>query len=207
MIEQRTEEWYAERLGHVTASRVADVLAEIKSGEAASVINYRADIVCERLTGEKAEEGFTSKAIQRGVDLEPAARNWYCMTRGVLVTQLGFVKHPTIQWFGASPDSEVGDEEGGLEIKCPNTATHIATLIAGKADAKYYKQMQAQMACKPKWQWVDFVSFDDRLPEHLQGAIFRVPRDQKFIDEMEAKVKAFLASVDATIAKLAELGK
>lgn len=203
MIEQRTDEWFAERLGFATASRAADVLAEIKSGEAASVTNYRAELVCERLTGKKSEDGFTSKAIQRGVDLEPAARAWYCEQRGVLVTQLGFCKHPTIAWVGASPDSAVGDD-GGLEIKCPNTATHIATLLAGKADAKYFKQMQWQMWVTG-WKWVDFVSYDDRLPDHLMGVIHRVERDQKFIDEMEVKVKAFLASVDAQLAKLAEI--
>lgn len=195
-MDQRTPEWYAARAGKVTASRLSDVLASIKSGEAASRANYRAELVAERLTG-KCSEGFSSGAMQWGVDTEPAARLAYEAETGLIVSEVGFVDHPTIKHSGASPDGLVGDD-GLIEIKCPETKTHIATLISGKAPTKYMPQMQWQMACTGR-AWVDFVSFDPRMPESMQLFIIRVPRDHGLIDGYEHAVRDFLAEVEETI--------
>jgi hypothetical protein len=194
MIDQRSPEWYAERAGHVTASRIDDVLSEGKGGkESAGRRNYRAQLAVERLLKRSLDdEGFVSKPMQWGVDTEPLARSWYMGQRDCLVAQLGFTKHPSVTWVGCSPDSEVSDE-GGLEIKCPNTATHIDTLLNGAMT--YNRQVQCQMWVMG-WKWVDFVSFDPRMPVELMGVIIRVPRDQKFIDDMAHKVDVFLAEVD-----------
>ena len=195
-MDQRSEEWYSARLGKVTASRLSDVLATIKTGEAAARANYRIELVAERLTG-KSTPGFTSAAMQWGVDCEPMARSAYETETGLIVTEVGFVDHPTIEMTGASPDGLVGDD-GLIEIKCPDTKTHIQTLTSKKAPSEYIPQMQWQMACTGR-QWVDFVSFDPRLPEHLMLEIIRVDRDQSLIDKYSESVNRFLADVSHTI--------
>jgi putative phage-type endonuclease len=199
MIEQRSESWFAARIGKVTASKVADVIAKTQSGYAASRANYMAQLICERLTGQR-EEFFTSVAMQHGTDTEPLARAAYESLKDVLVDEVGFVPHPTIEMAGASPDGLVGDD-GLLEIKCPNTATHIDTLLSQTVPSKYNTQMQFQMACTGR-SWCDFVSFDNRLPEELQLFVKRVPRDDVFIKQTEDAIVKFLAELDDKINKL-----
>ena len=190
-MEQRTEEWFAARLGKVTASRVADVLAKIKTGESASRKNYKMELVVQRLTGKQGES-FTNAAMEWGTEQEPFARMAYEAHTGTFVKEEGFVDHPTIEGFGCSPDGIVG--EGLIEIKCPNTANHIETVLENKAPSKYIPQMQAQMACTGA-KWCDFVSFDPRVPEDLQLFVVRVERDHEYIDSMEVEVKQFLSEV------------
>ena len=202
MMDQGTEEWFTIRIGKVTASRVADVIAKTKTGYSASRDNYMAQLVCERLTGQKGES-FTNAAMQHGTDTEPLARAAYEALRDVLVDEVGFVPHPSIIMAGASPDGLVGDD-GLLEIKCPNTATHIETLLSQSVPGKYNTQMQFQMACTGR-QWCDFVSFDNRLPEELQLFVKRVPRDNELIKQMEDEVVKFLNELDIKIAQLMEL--
>lgn len=193
-MEQRSEEWIKIRLGKVTASRIADVTAKTKTGWSASRANYMAELLSERLTGEPRDT-FTNAAMQWGTDMEPQARRVYEFMEGVEVQEVGFVPHPTISMSGASPDGLVGDL-GLVEIKCPNTATHIETLLGAPIDAKYLKQMQWQMACTSR-EFCDFVSFDPRLPERMQIHIQRVNVDPSFIREMEKEVAEFLAELDA----------
>ena len=198
-VEQRTDEWFAARIGKVTASRVADVIAKTKTGYSATRDNYMAQLVCERLTGQKGES-FTNAAMQHGTDTEPLARLSYEVAQNVLVDEVGFVPHPSIEMAGASPDGLVNDD-GLLEIKCPNTATHIETLLSQTVPGKYNTQMQFQMACTGR-KWCDFVSFDNRLPHELQLFVKRVPRDDEFIKQMEAEIVQFLAELDDKINKL-----
>lgn len=202
MMDQGTEEWFTIRIGKVTASRVADVIAKTKTGYSASRDNYMAQLVCERLTGQKGES-FTNAAMQHGTDTEPLARASYEALKDVLVDEVGFVPHPSIIMAGASPDGLVGTD-GLLEIKCPNTATHIETLMSKTVPGKYNTQMQFQMACTGR-QWCDFVSFDNRLPEQFQLFVKRVPRDDEFIKQMEDEVVKFLNELDIKIAQLMEL--
>jgi len=190
-MEQRTEEWFSARLGKVTASRVADVLAKIKSGESASRKNYKMELVVQRLTNKQGES-FTNAAMEWGTEQEPFARMAYEAHTGTFVKEEGFVDHPTIEGFGCSPDGIVG--EGLIEIKCPNTANHIETVLENKVPSKYIPQMQCQMACTGA-KWCDFVSFDPRVPEDLQLFVVRVERDQEYIDSMEVEVKQFLSEV------------
>jgi putative phage-type endonuclease len=199
MMDQGSEEWFTIRIGKVTASRVADVIAKTKTGYSASRDNYMAQLVCERLTGQKGES-FTNAAMQHGTETEPLARAAYEALKDVLVDEVGFVPHPTIEMAGASPDGMVG-EDGLIEIKCPNTATHIDTLLSQTVPGKYNTQMQFQMACTGR-KWCDFVSFDNRLPEELQLFVMRVPRDEVFIRLIEAEIVQFLAELDDKINKL-----
>ena len=199
MMDQGTEEWFTIRIGKVTASRVADVIAKTKTGYSASRDNYMAQLICERLTGQKGES-FSNAAMQHGTDTEPLARAAYEALQDVLVDEVGFVPHPTIEMAGASPDGLVG-ADGLLEIKCPNTATHIETLLSQSVPGKYNTQMQFQMACTGR-HWCDFVSFDNRLPAELQLFVKRVPRDEVFIRLIEAEIVQFLAELDDKINKL-----
>lgn len=200
-MEQRTEEWHAARLGKVTASRVADVVAKTKTGYSTSRANYMAELICERLTGMQGAS-FVNAAMQWGTDTEPTARSAYEAMSGSLVAETGFVPHTTVDMSGASPDGLVGDD-GLVEIKCPITATHIETLLGETVPSKYITQMQWQMACTGR-KWCDFVSFDPRMPANMQLYVKRVKRDDEFIAFLETEVSSFLIELDEKVSKLKE---
>lgn len=130
----------------------------------------------------------------RGTELEPIARAAY-EAKNTFVDESGFVKHPTIMWFGASPDGLVG-KEGLIEIKCPNTTTHLEYLTSGKVPNQYKNQMMAQMACTGR-KWCDFVSFDNRLPSNLELFVVRFEPKESEITEMLEKIQEFLDDVAA----------
>lgn len=201
-LEQGTDEWLQARVGKVTASRVADVVAKTKTGYGAGRSNYMAELIAERLTGKPAEK-FSNAAMQWGTETEPQARMAYELVHDADVIQVGLVPHPTIAESAASPDGYVGDD-GLIEIKCPNTATHIDTLLGGSVPSKYDAQMQWQLACTGR-QWCDFVSYDPRLPANLSLFVYRVMRDDKRIAELETEVKQFLAEIEQKIEALANL--
>lgn len=187
---QGSEQWFAKRIGKVTASRLNDVMATLKSGgEAASRKNYRAQLVAERLTGVKADS-FTNGAMQWGTDNEPIARAMYEVKYDVDVEQVDFIDHPSIQMTGASPDGLI-DNAGLIEIKCPNTATHIDYLLAGIAPTEYRNQMLWQMECTGR-KWCDFVSFDPRMPEDLQLFVIRFERDETLLENLRIEILKFL---------------
>ena len=202
MVIQGTNEWKECRVGKVTASRVADVVAKTKSGYSASRDNYMAQLVCERLTGKPAES-FSNAAMQWGTETEPLARAAYEAKMNVLVDEVGFIDHPSIVNSGASPDGLVG-ADGLIEIKCPNTATHIDTLLSQTVPKKYADQIFWQMACTGR-DWCDFVSYDPRLPSDLQLFIKRIPRDDKYIQLLEAEVIEFLTETAHKVAQLLNL--
>lgn len=192
-MEQRTPEWFAARLGHVTASGMANVNATIKSGEAAARTNYRIKLITERLTGQ-AEETFTSPAMAHGTEQEPIARIVYEAFRDVSVQECGFIQHKTIKWFGASPDGLIGDD-GLIEIKCPNTSTHLQYWMANKVPEKYKDQMLAQLACTGR-AWCDFVSFDNRMPADMALFVVRFTPTLEEIKQTEASVVKFLSEIE-----------
>jgi putative phage-type endonuclease len=187
--EQGTQAWLEERLGHVTGSRVSDALA--KKGTATRD-NYLWQLVAERLTGQ-VQESFTNAAMIRGTEQEPIARAAYEANSGHFVDQIGFVKHPSLEWFGASPDGLVG-QEGLVEIKNPNTSTHLQYRKSGQPPAKYRYQMMAQLSCTGR-KWCDFVSFDSRLPESKQLFIVRFEPEAKDMEAMLEAVQEFLDEV------------
>ena len=198
-MEQRSPEWFAARCGKVTASRVADIIAKTKTGYSAQRANYMADLIVERLTNAPLA-GFTNAAMQWGTDQEPAARSVYIETTGLDVAEVAFVPHPAISMAGASPDGLVGDF-GLVEIKCPNTATHLDTLLTKSVPAKYETQMLFQMACTGR-DWCDYVSFDPRLPDDLRLFVKRLDRDDQRIGDMEDEVSRFLSELVAKIDQL-----
>jgi putative phage-type endonuclease len=198
---QGTTEWHAARLGKVTASKINDVMAKLKGGgEAAGRRNYRAQLVAERLTGEPTET-YVNDAMRRGSDMEPLAREAYEFLTGADVVQIGFIDHPTIPMSGCSPDGLIG-EKGMLEIKSPNTATHIDWLLGGKVPPEHVNQMRWQMECSGR-EWCDFASYDPRLPVELQ--LFVAPRlwvDFAAVAPIRIEVMTFLAEVNEIVGKL-----
>ena len=201
-IIQGSDAWFAARLGKVTASRVADVIAKTKTGYSASRNNYMAQLVCERLTNTKGES-FTNAAMQWGTETEPQARAAYSAARFEIVEEVGFVNHPTIEAAGASPDGLVG-ALGLIEIKCPNTATHIETLLSQTVPTKYITQMTWQMVCTGR-HFCDFISYDPRLPAELQLFIKRVEYDPVYGAMLEKEVIGFLKELDIKIEQLNQL--
>lgn len=194
---QGSPEWFAARCGRATASCFSDVLATIKTGEAAARRNYKAQLVCERMTGIVAES-YTNAAMAWGVENEPFARSAYEAMTGNLVEQVAFISHSELMT-GASPDGLI-DTDGGLEIKCPNTASHIDALLKGMP-SEHMAQIQGCMWLANR-DWWDFVSYDPRLPEKLQLYVQRIPRDEEYIIKLALAVKAFLGEVDALIQQL-----
>ena len=204
MMEQRTEEWFLARKGKVTASKIADVMAKGRGGaESVTRQKYIDQLVTERLT-KCIAEGYTNDSIQRGIDMEGLARAAYSFHTCSDVDEVGFVDHPNIDMCGASPDGLVRFE-GLVEIKCPNSNTHIEYILAGKPPAKYIPQMAWQLACTGR-QWVDFVSYDDRLDDESKHLfIVRYERDDEYIAEIEEAVKQFLLEVEAKVSKFKSL--
>ena len=196
--EQRTPEWFAARLGCITASRACDIVATIKSGEAAARRDYRTQLVCELLTGQPQEDGYTSVDMQRGLDLEAEAFAAYEMQTGRMASRVGFLRHT--EWrAGASPDGVIGDFDGLIELKVPKSATHLKYLRAGVVPADYMPQLTHQLWISGA-PYVDFVSYDPRWPAKFQVFIARLHRDEAAIAEYERKALAFLAEVEREVA-------
>lgn len=198
-IIQGSPEWFDIRRGKVTASRVADVIAKTRNGWGASRANYMAQLIAERLTGTTAES-FSNATMQWGTDTEPQARAAYEFMQDVDVTEIGFVVHPLITASGASPDGLVG-ENGMVEIKCPNTATHIDTLLGKGIPSRYLTQMQWQIACTGR-EWCDFVSYNPRMPERMNLFVERIAADRELARELEGHIQEFIGELDDKVASL-----
>lgn len=202
-LQSDEQAWLIARAGHVTASRINDVMAKGRGANAGgwgvTRANYAADLIAERLSGRPLES-FTSAAMQHGKDTEALARAAYEFHTDLDVSPAAFVKHPRIEWAGATPDGFIG-EDGLVEFKCPNTATHIDTLLKRVVPSKYIAQIQWQLAVTGR-AWCDFVSFDPRLPERTRMFVQRVKRDVAAIAELEKQVEIFLAELDTTLSDL-----
>ena len=199
-VEQGSDTWHQLRLGHVTASNIAEVMSKGKGNtEAIGRYKYKVKLVAERMTG-KSGESFTNAAMEWGSEQEQFAAIEYEAAKEVFVEKTGFWPSEEVKWLGVSPDRLVGDD-GLVEFKCPNTTTHLQYLFDNKVPTEYYKQIQCQLWVTGR-TWCDFVSYDPRLPKRNQMLIIRVERDEEFIAEMKAEVEKFLAEVESLITKL-----
>lgn len=201
-LEQGSDAWKLARLGHVTASNIAEVMSKGKgNAEAVGRYKYKVRLVAERLT-MTAGESYANAAMQWGIEQEQFACIEYEAATNQFVDKVGFVLHPEIEWIGVSPDRFVG-HEGLIEVKCPNTTTHLDYLFENKVPSEYYKQIQCQLWVTGR-QWCDFISYDPRLPKRNQLLIVRTERDEKLIAEMKTETEKFLAEVQNLIMKLGE---
>lgn len=195
---QRSEAWFAARAGRVTGSRAKDVIAAIKTGEAAARRDYRAQLVAERMTGQPDEDGYTNADMQRGIDLEPLAFAAYEARTGHMVQRSGFLAHTELL-VGCSLDGHIGDFDGILEIKAPRVANHLKTLRAGSVPQDYLPQILHNLWVTNA-QYCDFVSFCPKWPEPMHLFIRRVERDEAVIQRYADQVLAFLAEVETECA-------
>ncbi|WP_050879634.1 lambda exonuclease family protein [Candidatus Williamhamiltonella defendens] len=195
-MQQRTPDWFEARCGKVTASRLGDLMAKTRVGHAASRARYQAELICERLTGQR-EEGFVTAAMRRGMELEPEALDLYRLYSGNEVKEVGLIAHPALPDFAASPDGLV-HQEGLLEIKCPNAWTHLELIKTGQMKTPWRLQMQAQMMCTGR-AWCDFVSYDNRFPPELAYFQTRVSFDPLLNEDIEQAVRTFLNEIEEEI--------
>ena len=197
-LKQGSPSWRDARLGHVTASRIADVMARSRSGHGGVRHAYLHELIAERLTRRSAKT-YTSAAMQWGLTMEPQAVAAYEAKAGVETQAVGFLKHPKIAFAGASPDRLIG-EDGLLEVKCPSAATHLNMLVTGEIARKYTLQMQWQMACSGR-QWCDFLSFDPRQSPPYICFTVRINRDDETIARLEDGVRSFLEELEQLLGK------
>lgn len=199
-MKQRTDEWLQARAGKATASRFKDVLAKIKSGEAATRRDYRYQLAVERLTRQPVQ-GYSNAAMQWGTDTEPQARQAFQFLEGLKVEEAGFIVHEHLL-AGCSPDGLIGTD-AGLEIKCPyNSTVHIQTLLDG-VPPEHMAQIQGSMWITGRRRW-HFVSFDPRLPEDLRYYHEIVGWDDDKIALIEHEVTRFLEEVSGLLKRLRE---
>jgi putative phage-type endonuclease len=205
-IEQGSPEWMALRIGKIGGSRVADVLTEGRSGaESLTRRKYKNELIRERLTGKKLDT-YKTPAMQRGIDLEPMARAWYEVKYNTFVDQVAIVLHPSIDGGQCSPDGIVEATNSLIEIKIPNPENHLDNLLTGgKQLEQYYDQVQWQLACMPEKEFCDLVSYDPEMPDHLQGFVKRIYRDDEYINNMQNAVIAFLSEIETIVNNLKEI--
>lgn len=223
--EQRTEEWRRARLGRLTSTGAACLWSgwSVKEGrkkgsESTQRRDLRLMLACERLTGESQEEEFRpTPAMQRGVELEPAAFDAYEVFVGRAVRRVGFVLRDELM-VGGSPDGVIGAPgtiEGGCEMKCPKSATHLGYI----RDAQQYGPLWFPEEHIPQLRhllyvtgaaWWDFVSFDNRLPPGLQLFVRRLHRGDAQLPAYDEETRAFLAETEkegAALLALSSLGE
>lgn len=200
---QGSEEWFAARLGCVTASRVADVMAKGRGGApSATRAAYMGELIAEKLTGQPCNAFKGNADTERGNELEPAARELYELNTGNMVRQTGFIQHPSIEGAGASPDGLIATC-GGIEIKCPRPHTHLDYLLSGWPPSAYIPQMSMQAACAGL-EWIDFVSYCPVMPEDLQLFVVRFIPDPAYIQEMEESIRCFLSEMESKLERIAQ---
>ena len=204
-IVQGSPEWMALRVGKIGGSRIADLLTEGRNGESLIRRKYKNELIRERLTGRKLDT-YKTPAMQRGIDLEPMARAWYEVHRNVFVDQVAIVLHPTIEGGQCSPDGIVESTNSLIEIKIPNPENHLDNILTqGKQLEQYHDQVMWQLACMPEKEFCDLISFDPEMPDHLQGFVKRIYRDDEYIKEMEGKVILFLHEIETIVNNLKEI--
>lgn len=202
---QRSPEWYAARLGKLTASCASDMLATRKDKtEAAGRRNLRMRLVLERVTGKPQEDGFVSEAMRQGIAREADAAALYEAVTGNLLRSVGFCQHDTLM-AGCSPDGYIGNHfEGIVEVKSPIAATHWDYLRSGTIPGEYEKQILCALWITGA-QWCDWLSYNPDFPEPLRVKLVRVERHQPAIDLFEDAAKQFLAEVTKECAELERL--
>jgi putative phage-type endonuclease len=200
-VEQRSDEWFEATAGSLGASKIGVAIGRLKrSGErTAAAVDLMFEIAAARLTGLPAKQ---NNPRWWGIEHEDEARRAYAFLTNLPVVQIGLIPHPTIPNAHASPDSLVGDE-GGLELKCPTSATHLHTLLDDAVPEDHLPQLHWAMACSAR-QWWDFVSYDPRFPSDMQLFVKRVLRDEVAIATLEAEARLFIGEVNAKLDDLYE---
>lgn len=204
MIPQSDPSWVVARVGKLTASRMAEAMAMVKDGPklkdgtqkmkpGADRANLLRDLLAERLVGS-AKDHYVTPAMQWGLDYEAEAVMAYEAHTGNLAAPGGFVEHPTIEFFGATPDRFLG-QDGLMEVKCPTTATFVKWATEGVVPEEYRPQMAAQILCTRR-RWVEFVAYDPRLPPQFRLFVRRFEPTPQYLAQVEQAAVDFLRDLD-----------
>ena len=194
--------WLNRRVGKLTASRMAAAMAFLKNGKpGADRVNLMRELLAERLTGDAVPHAVTASMLW-GIEQEPHAKAEYQAHAGILLTRCGFIEHPTIEYFGGSPDALI-DDDAVFEAKCPNTTTHVAWILAGEVPEQHKPQILAQMACTRRKRAV-FVSFDPRIPGARRLFVREWEPKPEEIEAVESAARDFLAELDDLFMQLVE---
>lgn len=197
-VEQRSEEWRKLRAGRLTASVAADMMATRKDKtEAAARRDLRMQLVCEILTGQPQDDAFLSKDMTRGIETEPEAFAAYELETCAVVQKVGFLTHNELA-AGCSPDGIIGDFAGGLELKCPRAANHLAYLRGRKLPTEYTYQI-AHSLWLTGLPWWDFASYSSAFPEPMRLFCVRVKREDVNLAAYEVMLRAFLSEVEKEV--------
>jgi hypothetical protein len=205
-MEQRTDEWFQVRVGKLTASQVGKALATTKSGWSVSRHDLRMQLACEHLTGVSCETPFVAnEAVQRGIDQEDTSVRFYEGLHGAVVDRsVGFLESDD-HTCGCSPDGLVmdGHVRGLLECKNPTTKNHVLYMRAGIVPPQYAAQLTHSLCVAgPDYQFIDFFSFDSRLPPGLQTFLVREWRDEAKVTAHADAVAVFLSEIRTEVDEL-----
>jgi putative phage-type endonuclease len=192
-VEQQTPEWFALRCGVPSASNFSKIVTT-KGEPSKSAKEYMYTLAGEAIIGKKAK-GYTSDAMQHGIDTEPEAVSTYEFITGLETAEVGFVTDDDIR-IGVSPDRLVG-EHGLLEVKCPMANTHIKYLLEGKFPTAYFQQVQGQLMVTGR-EWCDFMSY----VAGMKPFIVRVYPDKDFHEKLNKVLLAFCDGLEELIKKL-----
>lgn len=197
--DQGSEAWFRARVGVCTASRFADIMAKI---DTAAYKNYLLQIATERLTGVSQAPTFVNEAMEHGTLCEPLAKAAYETHTGDLIAECSLFIHGAYPFVGASPDGLIGADRL-VEIKCPKSTTHVEYLKERTLPPKYKPQVQGQLWVTGR-QYAHFVSFDPRVPAHLQLLVVDVKRDESYIEKLQMAALEFNVKVEGLLAELRE---
>ena len=198
---QGSPEWFASRVGKITASRLGDIMRTTRYGESTYKAKVRLELAIERITGKSASSVVSNQAMRDGVEREPDARKLFEVITGKEVALCGSFNHPTIANTSASPDGLIMDENAVLEIKCPTHATHARNLMSDKMPKNYVYQVQWQIACtESDYGW--FCSYHPDFPKDLRLKYVKVERDDEVIKSLEEAVRQFDIEIEDLIIKI-----
>jgi len=198
---QGSDEWFAARVGKITASRLGDIMRKTKWGEATYKAKVRLELAIERITGKSASSVVMNQAMRDGVDREPDARKLFEAITGKEVALCGSFDHPDIVNTSASPDGLLRDENAVLELKCPTHVTHAKNLMSDKMPKNYEYQVQWQIACTES-DFAYFASYHPDFGKDLRLKYVKVERDDEVIKSLEEEIRAFDISIEDLIIKI-----
>ncbi len=203
---QGSEEWFASRVGKITASRLGDIMRKTKWGESTYKAKVRLELAIERITGKSASSVVMNQAMRDGVEREPDARKLFEAVTGKEVAEVGSFDHPTIVNTSASPDGLIRGENACLEIKCPLATTHAKNLMSDKMPKNYIYQVQHQIQCTES-DFAYFASYHPDFPKDLRLKIVKVERDDEVINSLNTAIRQFDIEIEDLIIKIQEGAK
>ena len=202
---QGSDEWFAVRMGKITASRLGDIMRKTKWGESTYKAKVRLELAIERITGKSASSVVMNKAMYDGQEREPDARKLFEAITGKEVALCGSFDHPTIPNTSASPDGLLRGENACLELKCPTHATHAKNLMSDTMPKNYIYQVQHQIQCTES-DYAYFASYHPDFPPELRLKWVRVEKDDSVIKSLEEEIRAFDISIEDLIIKIKDGG-